>query len=75
MISDSNYFTDNIFSFLDFLLKSLTQKVKYYIQDTNDFLKKIANHPPFPDDLNLWTINVVGLYPNIPLLFILLFIH
>ena len=40
--------------------------MKSFIQDTNDFLKKIANLPPFPDDLILCTIDVVGLYPNIP---------
>ena len=40
--------------------------MKPFIQDTNDFLKKIANLPPFPDDLILCTIDVVGLYPNIP---------
>ena len=52
--------------FLDFHLKPLAQKVKSYIQDTNDFLKKIANLPPLPDDLILCTIDVVGLYPNMP---------
>ena len=48
--SNSSYFTENI-SFLDFHLKQLTQKVKSYIQDANDFLKKIANLPPLLDDL------------------------
>ena len=66
VISNSSYYTDNISSFLDFHLKPLAQKVKSYIQDTNDFLKKIANLPPLPDDLILCTIDVVGLYPNIP---------
>ena len=66
VISNSTYFTENISSFLDFHLKPLAQKVKSYIQDTNDFLKKIANLPPLPDDLILCTIDVVGLYPNIP---------
>ena len=65
VISNSSYFTEKISSFLDFHLKPLTQKVKSYIQDTNEFLKKIANLPPLPDDLNLYTIDVVGLYPNI----------
>ena len=65
-ISSSGYFTENISSFLDFHLKPLAQTVKSYIQDTNDFLKKIANLPPLPDDLILCTIDVVGLYPNIP---------
>ena len=66
VISNSSYFTENISSFLDFHLKPLAQKVKSYIQDTNDFLKKIANLPPLPDDLILWTIDIVGLFPNIP---------
>ena len=44
----------------------MAQKVKSYIKDTNDFLKKIASLPPLPDDLILCTIDVVGLYPNIP---------
>ena len=32
----------------------------------NDFLKKIANLPPLPDGLILCTVDVVGLYPNLP---------
>ena len=42
------------------------EKVKLYIKDTNDFLKKIANRLPLPDDLNLCTIDVVGFYLIIP---------
>ena len=61
VISNSSYFTENISSFRDFHLKPLAQKVKSYIQD-----KKITNLPPLPDDLILCTIDVVGLYPNIP---------
>ena len=66
VISNSGYFTKTISSFLDFHLKPLAQKVKSYIQNRNGFLKKIANLPPLPDDLILCTIDVVGLYPNIP---------
>ena len=66
VVSNSSYFTDNISSFLDFHLKPLAQKVKSYIQDTNDFSKKIANLPPLPDDLILCTIDAVCLSPNIP---------
>ena len=40
--------------------------MKSHIQDTNDFLKKIANLPPLPADLILCTVDVVGLYPNMP---------
>ena len=66
VISNASYYTENISSFLDFHLKPLAQKVKSYIQDTNDFLKKIANLPPLPDNLILYTIDGVVLYPNIP---------
>ena len=66
VISNSSHFTENISSSIDFHLKPLAQKVKSYTQDINDFLKKIANLPPLPDDLILCTIDAVGLYPNVP---------
>ena len=65
VISNSSYFAENISSFVDFDLKPFAQKVKSYIQDTNNLLKKIASLPPLPDDLILFKIDVVGLYPNI----------
>ena len=37
VISNSGYYTENISFFLDFHLKPLAQKMKSYIQDTNDF--------------------------------------
>ena len=36
------------------------------MKDTNDFLMRIASLPPLPDDIILCTIDVAGLYPNIP---------
>ena len=66
VMSSSSYYTENISYFLDFHLKPLTQKVRSYIQNTNDFLKKIANLPPLLDSLILCTIDVVGPSPNIP---------
>ena len=57
---------ENISAFLEFHLKPLTQKVKSYIKNTNDFLRKIASLPPLPNDIILCNINVVGLYLNIP---------
>ena len=66
VISNSGYYTENISAFLEFHLKPLAQKVKSYIKDTNDFLRKMATLPPLPDDIILCTIDVVGLYPNIP---------
>ena len=66
VISNSGYYTENILAFLEFHLKPLAQKVKSYIKDTNDFLRKMASLPPLPDDIILCTIDVVGLHPNIP---------
>ena len=66
VISNSSYFTENISSFLDFHLKPLSQKVKSFIKDTNDFLRKLRDLPPLPNDSILCTVDVVGLYPNIP---------
>ena len=65
VISNCGY-TENISCFLDFHLQPLAREVKSYIKDTNDFLKKLSSLPNLPDDIVLCTIDVVGLYPNIP---------
>ena len=66
VISNCGYYTENISSFLDFHLQPLTREVKSYIKDTNDFLKKLRSLPNLPDDIILCTVDVVGLYLNIP---------
>ena len=66
VISNSGYYTDNISSFLDHHLQPLAQAVKSYIKDTDEFLKKLRSLPKLPDDIMLCTMDVVGLYPNIP---------
>ena len=66
VISNSGLYTENISAFLDFHLKPIAAKVKSYIKDTNDFLRKLQNLPELPDDVTLCTIDVVGLYPKIP---------
>ena len=55
-----------ISAFLDFHLQPLAQAVKSYIKDTNDFLNKLRSFPNLPDNIILCTVDVVGLYPNIP---------
>ena len=40
--------------------------IKSFVKDTNDFLKKLPNLPDLPSDIILCTIDVVGLYANIP---------
>ena len=44
----------------------MAQCVKSYIKDTNDFLSKLKGLNDLPEDFTLCTIDVVGLYPNIP---------
>ena len=66
VISNSRFYTENLSAFVEHHLKPLAQKVKSYVKDTNYFLRKIANLPPLPEDLFFCTIDVVGLYPNIP---------
>ena len=66
VISKCGFYNENISSFLDFHLQPLAQKVKSYIKDTNHFLKKIKGLGQLPGGTILCTIDVVGLYPNIP---------
>ena len=66
VISNSSFFTENISAFLDFHLQPLVKEVKSYIKDTNDFLRKLSDLPPLKNDVLLCTVDVVGLYPNIP---------
>ena len=66
MISNCGFYTENISSFLDFHLQHLAQKLKSYVKDTNYFLKKIKELGQPPAGTILYTIDVVGLYANIP---------
>ena len=66
VISNCSYYTENISSFLDYHLQPLAQKVKSYIKDTNHFLNKLKSLGKLSQGAILCTIDVVGLYPNIP---------
>ena len=66
VISNCGYYTENISSFLDFHLQPIAKKVKSYIKDTNEFLKKLRSLTNLSDNSLLCTMDVVGLYPNIP---------
>ena len=66
VIPKSSYYTENISSFLDHHLQPLAQAVKSYIKDTKEFLQKPRSFPKLPDGITLCTMDVVGLYPNIP---------
>ena len=66
VISNCDYYNDNISALLDFYLQPLVRKVKSYIKDTNDFLKKLHSLPYLPDDVILCIVDVFGLYPYSP---------
>ena len=52
--------------FLDFYLQPLAREVKSYIKDTNDFLKILRSLTNLPNDIILCSLDVAGLYLNIP---------
>ena len=52
--------------FLDHHLQPLAQEIKSCIKDTNEFLKKLCSLPKLTDGIILCTMDVVGLYTNIP---------
>ena len=66
VISNCGYYTESISAFLDFHLQPLTQAIKSYIKDKNDFLNKLCSLPKLPDNIILCTVDYVGLYPNVP---------
>ena len=66
IILNCSFYTENISSFLDYHLQPIAQKVKSYIKDTINFLNKVKKLRSLPDGAILCTMDVVGLYPNIP---------
>ena len=66
VVSNYGYYTENIYSFWDYHLHPLAQKVKSYIKDTNHFLNKLNSLERLPQGAILYIIDAVGLYPNIP---------
>ena len=66
VIPNRGRYTENIYSFLDYHLQPLAQKVKSYIKDTNHFLNRLRSLGKLPEGAILCTVDIVGLYPNIP---------
>ena len=63
--SSSWLFTEIISTFLEYRLKPLLQKVKSFIKNTNELLKKRNKLRDLPDYFFVCTIDVVGSYTNI----------
>ena len=52
--------------FVDDHIQPVVKQILPYIKDTNHFLRKIKELGQLPEGTILCTIDVVGLYPNIP---------
>ena len=57
--------TEKCLEFLDYHLKPLMQKGRSYMKDSGDFIKKTQTLGSIPENANLVTADVVGLYPSI----------
>ena len=66
VISNSEYYAENISAFLEYHLKPIVQKVNSYIKGNNNFSRKLNVLPSLPEDIISFPIDFVGLYPNIP---------
>ena len=67
VVSSCGCITENISIIVDWFLKPLISSIPSYIRDTKDFLQKIRNIGPLPEDALLVTLDVVALYPSIPI--------
>ena len=66
MISNCGAPREKTFKFLDYHLKPIMKRGKFYIKDSVDFIDKIKNLQNIPERAILVTANEVGLYPSIP---------
>ena len=68
VISGCNSFTENMSLFVDYHAKHLVPKIPSYLQDTPDLLRKLEfwKNVTIPEDVFPVSIDVVGLYTNIP---------
>ena len=68
IISGSGSYTENISLFVDSFLKPLSNLHPSYLQDTPDFLRCIEeiNKDNLPANSILFSVDVTGLYTNIP---------
>ncbi|XP_064479666.1 uncharacterized protein LOC135392983 [Ornithodoros turicata] len=65
IVSCNGTATENISSFVDYLLKDIPPKLPSYIKDTYHFLEILSQCQPAPSSL-LVTLDVSSLYTNIP---------
>ena len=66
VISSVNCHTSRISEFVDYYLQPDVKKLKSYVKDTTDFMKKIEAIDHVSDDSYLFSLDVRSLYTNIP---------
>ena len=68
IISGCGSITENLSAFVDHHAKPLVEKIPSYLQDTPDFLRQLEKlkETPLPPNSFPVSIDVVGLYSNIP---------
>ena len=71
VISGCNTPTEKISAFVDSQLKPLLSQIPSFVKDTNHFWNNLKAMGKFPDGAILVTIDVVGLYPHIPMMTVL----
>ena len=65
VISSANCHTSRISEFVDYYLQPEVKKLKSYVKDTTDFIKKIEAIGHVSDDSYLVSLDVRSLYTNI----------
>ena len=66
IVSGNNCPTEKISQLVDFFLQPHVKQLPSYIKDTTHFLNKLDNLGRIPADAILVTLDVAGLYTNIP---------
>ena len=66
VISSLNCHTSRISEFVDYYLQPEVKKLKSYVKDTTDFIKKTEGIDHVSDDSYLVSLDVRSLYTNIP---------
>ena len=66
VISSVNCHTSRISEFVDYYLQPEVKKLKSYVKDTTDFIKKIEPIDHVSDDSYLVSLDVRSLYTDIP---------
>ena len=66
VISSVNCHTSRISEFVDYYLQPEVEKLKSYVKDTTDFVKKIEAIDHVSDDSHLVSLDVRSLYTNVP---------